>query len=195
MAPARRQRERAASSPDRPLPGSSYQIRSRSGHPQFADGSAGAVESTARRPVCRPITARHSSGPDALAEHVVRPAGHAGPGALGDLPGQLAGGPAGVPGEDPQAGELVRPGRPGRRRGRRGARRRRRGAAGCPSPAPAPGATARHSAVSVSHGPPTWNTPGSTARSHQPGSTSRISTWLGRPRTTPSVPVSEWSRT
>ena len=128
--------------------------RSRSAHPQLAVGSAGAVDSTASRPVCRPITVPPQLRAGRRAQHVVRPAGHARPGALGDLAGQLARRPARVAGEDPQAGDLLGQvggvgvevdevdvaGHPPER-----ARPRR---------PPAPGAMARHSAVSDSHGPP-----------------------------------------
>ena len=104
-----RQREGAASSPDRPFPGHFLPDPANAhpcGHPQFAAGSAGAVDRTASRPVCRPITrAPQLRAPPASLRTSSGRAGHAGPGALGDLAGQLTGRPARVAGEDPQPGE------------------------------------------------------------------------------------------
>ena len=162
---------------------------------QFAVGSAGAVDSTASRPVCRPITARHSSGPGQRRSgrrrpsrartprrprRSRRPAGRATSRRTRRTPAAPVSsrqrGRVDVEVDQVHvAGDPAQPALVARRR-RRG---RRPGTARCRS------RTAR----------PRGTRTGSTARSHQPGSTSRISTWLGRPRTTPSVPVSEWSRT
>ena len=141
------------------------------------------------------MTARHRSGPGHRVEDVVRRPWHARPGPLGDLAGELTGRPARVTGEHAQTGQLLGQvgrvgvqvdevdvtGDPSQR-----TRPRRR-----PRPARSPGTARCRSRT----GRPRGTRSGSTARSHQPGSTSRISTWLGRPRTTPSVPVSEWSST